>query len=56
MSDYYVEIFLGISIGAFVISILFLIPLIKENFRTKTQCKTVIAESKNQRLTKNLKY
>ena len=40
MSEYYVEIFLGISIGVFVISIILLISFIKENSDTAPVCET----------------
>lgn len=52
MSEYYVEIFLGISIGAFVISIILLISLIKENMSTNTICETYAEENEVQKLHK----
>ncbi|MEN8788566.1 MAG: hypothetical protein ABF295_03545 [Flavobacteriaceae bacterium] len=52
MSEYYVEIFLGISIGAFVISIILLISLIKENMSTNTIWETYAEENEVQKLHK----
>ncbi len=45
MSEYYVEVFLGISIGAFVISIILLLSFLKENIVTKNVCETYIEKN-----------
>ncbi|MGB5238372.1 MAG: hypothetical protein WBM43_14300 [Flavobacteriaceae bacterium] len=45
MSEYYVEIFLGISIGAFVISIILLISFIKGNLEAEPVCKAYTEEN-----------
>jgi len=45
MSEYYVEIFLGISIGAFVISIILLLSFLKENIRANTVCETYVEKN-----------
>ena len=50
MEDYYVEIFLGISIGAFIISLIFLISLIRANMISSTRCESVVVENKDQNL------
>lgn len=41
ISDYYVEIFLGISIGAFVTSLIFLASLLKKTVKAKTICESI---------------
>ena len=51
MSDYYVEIFLGISIGAFIMSLVFVISLIRR--KTSTIKSTELKEDKKIRLTSN---
>ena len=50
MEDYYVEIFLGISIGAFVISLILLISFIRESLKLKTECKPVQVNNRDQSL------
>lgn len=50
MGDYYVEIFLGISIGAFIVSVIFLINLIRNNERSDSPCKMVVVENDDQKL------
>jgi hypothetical protein len=50
MSEYYVEIFLGISIGAFVISIILLISFLKENMGANAVCENYADENEVQNL------
>ena len=46
MGDYYLEIFLGVSIGAFLVSLLLLISLYKENLKSRTHYESIITDSK----------
>ncbi len=52
MSEYYVEIFLGISIGVFVISIILLVSFIKSNTDTAPICETSIEKNVLQQMRK----
>ncbi len=50
MSEFYVEIFLGISIGAFVISVILLISFIKENIEVASVRETIIEQNEVQEM------
>jgi len=45
MMENYIEIFLGISIGVFVLSLVLLASMIKKNLRTKPVCESVQEEA-----------